>query len=274
MEILEIEERTESELRLKEQQLQLANVELEAWNDEVDPAVSIVTPNVLESFGPVCYNVCKIASATSSKNVLQNAQKLTQSSTHVTYTNVNYALNSARVTKSTSHQPVRVSFSTRSINVNTEARPLEPADETPLKSAVFHQPRISLLSKGLGPSGSSTSQDPQPISNNQSTTRSLLACGPSYFASLPCPEVRSLRLLQRDCPAPPVVIQKFDGDPMNIWFFVRQFEAHALGEVDDYELFPLLYQNCESNAQHKFDHLSNQLPSASFEGSWNILSHE
>ena len=43
-------------------------------------------------------------------------------------------------------------------------------------------------------------------------------------------------------PAPPVVIQKFNGDPMEYWFFVRQFEAHVLvlGKVKDYKLFPLL----------------------------------
>ena len=274
MELLEVEERTESELRLKEQELELAKVELEAWNDEVDLAVSTVTPNVLQSCGPVSSNVCEIAPATSSKSVRQNAQRSAQRSTHVTYTNVDYALNSTRVTKPTSHQPVRVSFSTIPININTEARPPKPADETPLKSAVFPQPRISFSSKGLKPSASSTSQAPLPISNMQSTTQSSLACGPSYFASPPCPEVRSLRSLRRDRPVPPVVIQKFDGDPMNYWLFVRQCEAHVLGKVDNYELFPLLYQNCESNVQHKFNHLSNQLPSASFEAAWNILFDE
>ena len=193
MELLEVQERTESELRLKEQELELATVELEAWNDEVDLAVLTVTPNVLGSCGPVSSNVCEIAPTTSSKSVRQNAQRSAQSSTHVTYTNVDYALSSTRVTKPTSHQPVRVSFSTRPIDVNTEARPLKPADETPLKSAVLHQPRISFSSKGLEPSASSTSQAPLPISNVQSTTQSSLACGPSYFASPPYPEVRSLR---------------------------------------------------------------------------------
>ena len=45
-------------------------------------------------------------------------------------------------------------------------------------------------------------------------------------------------------PAPPVVIQKFNGDLMEYWLFVRQFEAHVLGKVEDYELFPLLHQYC------------------------------
>ena len=61
---------------------------------------------------------------------------------------------------------------------------------------------------------------------------------------------------------------------MNYWLFVRQFEAHVLGKVDNYEWFPLLYQNCESNIQHKFNHLSNQLPSASFEAAWKNLFDE
>ena len=58
-------------------------------------------------------------------------------------------------------------------------------------------------------------------------------------------------------PAPPVVIQKFNGDPMEHWLFVRQFEAHVLGKVEDYELFPLLHQYCESHVQSKFSYVSN-----------------
>ena len=33
---------------------------------------------------------------------------------------------------------------------------------------------------------------------------------------------------------------------MNYWLFAMQFEAHVLGKVEEYELFPLLYQSCES----------------------------
>ena len=47
-------------------------------------------------------------------------------------------------------------------------------------------------------------------------------------------------------PVPPVVIQKFNGDLMEYWLFVGQFEAHVLGKVKDYELFPMLHQYCES----------------------------
>ena len=42
-------------------------------------------------------------------------------------------------------------------------------------------------------------------------------------------------------PAPPVVIQKFNGDPMEYWLLIRQFEANVLRKVEDYELFPLLH---------------------------------
>ena len=65
-------------------------------------------------------------------------------------------------------------------------------------------------------------------------------------------------------PAPAVVIQKFNGDPMNYWLFVRQFEAHVLGKVENYELLPLLYQHCDSNAQLKINHLCNQSPAVGF----------
>ena len=77
------------------------------------------------------------------------------------------------------------------------------------------------------------------------------------------PLINSLhsRLIERpircDRPAPAVVIQKFDGDPMNYWLFARQFEAHVLGKIEEYELFPLLYQSCESAVQLKISHFSN-----------------
>ena len=75
-------------------------------------------------------------------------------------------------------------------------------------------------------------------------------------------------------PAPPVVIQKFNGDPMEYWLFVRQFEAHVLGKVEDYELFPLLHQYCESHVQSKFSYVSNQSPATAFQKAWDILFDE
>ena len=75
-------------------------------------------------------------------------------------------------------------------------------------------------------------------------------------------------------PALPVVIQKFNGDPMEYWLFVRQFEAHVLGKVEDYELFPLLHQYCESHVQSKFSYVSNQSPVTAFQKAWDILFDE
>ena len=75
-------------------------------------------------------------------------------------------------------------------------------------------------------------------------------------------------------PAPPVVIQKFNGDPMEYCLFVRQFEAHVLGKVEDYELFPLLHQYCESHVQSKFSYVSNQSPVTAFQKAWDILFDE
>ena len=75
-------------------------------------------------------------------------------------------------------------------------------------------------------------------------------------------------------PAPPVVIQKFNGDPMEYWLFVRQFEAHVLGKVEDYELFPLLHQYCESHVQSKFSYVLNQSPVTAFQKAWDILFDE
>ena len=75
-------------------------------------------------------------------------------------------------------------------------------------------------------------------------------------------------------PAPPVVIQKFNGDPMEYWLFVRQFEAHVLGKVEDYELFPLLHQYCKSHVESKFSYMSNQSPVTAFQKAWDILFDE
>ena len=55
---------------------------------------------------------------------------------------------------------------------------------------------------------------------------------------------------------------------------MHQFEAHVLGKVEEYELFPLLFQNCESNVQLKIIHLSNQHPSTSFRLAWDIVFDE
>ena len=66
-------------------------------------------------------------------------------------------------------------------------------------------------------------------------------------------------------PVPPVVIQKFYGYPMEYWLFVRQFEAYAFGNIEDYELFPLLYQYCQLHLQSKFSYVSNQLPVIAFQ---------
>ena len=45
---------------------------------------------------------------------------------------------------------------------------------------------------------------------------------------------------------------------------VRQFEAHVLGKVQDHELFPLLYQYCETHVQLKFSYVLNQSPVVAF----------
>ena len=65
-------------------------------------------------------------------------------------------------------------------------------------------------------------------------------------------------------PAPPVVIQKFNGDPMQYWLFVRQFDVRVLQKVEDYELFPLLHQYCDSHVQFTFSYVSNQSPVIAF----------
>ena len=80
--------------------------------------------------------------------------------------------------------------------------------------------------------------------------------------------------IRSDRPAQAVVIQKFDGDPMNYWLSARQFEAHVLGKVEEHELFPLLYQCCKSAVQLNISHFSNQFPSVAFCMAWDLLYDE
>ena len=59
-------------------------------------------------------------------------------------------------------------------------------------------------------------------------------------------------------PAPPVVIQKFNSDPMEYWLFVRQFKAHILGRLKIMTYF----------------HVSNQSPVIAFQKTWDIFYDE
>ena len=86
--------------------------------------------------------------------------------------------------------------------------------------------------------------------------------------------IETSRLRGRDRPVPHVQIQKFDGTAMHYWVFARQFEAHVLGKVDECELLPLLYQNCETNVQQKLNHLFNQPPATGFQLAWDLLYGE
>ena len=99
--------------------------------------------------------------------------------------------------------------------------------------------------------------------NSQREFQSFLSTSPQ--PPLPINDRRLTEFYsKRERRVPPIVFQKFDSDPMNYWLFVRQFEAHVLGKVEDYELFPSLYQNCESHVQAKMNHLSNQPPVTRF----------
>ena len=86
--------------------------------------------------------------------------------------------------------------------------------------------------------------------------------------------IETSRLRGRDRPVPHVQIQKFDGTAMHYWVFARQFEAHVLGKVDECEVLPLLYQNCETNVQQKLNHLFYQPPATGFQLAWDFLYGE
>ena len=86
--------------------------------------------------------------------------------------------------------------------------------------------------------------------------------------------IETSHLRGRDRPVPHAQIQKFDGTAMHYWVYARQFEAHVLGKVDECELFPLLYQNCETNVQQNLNHLFNQPPATGFQLAWGLLYDE
>ena len=67
-------------------------------------------------------------------------------------------------------------------------------------------------------------------------------------------------------------MDRFDGDPMNYWTFVRQYEAHVVKRVKDYEThLLLLLQHCEPKVRHKIDHLTAKAPSEGFQMACEIL---
>ena len=74
---------------------------------------------------------------------------------------------------------------------------------------------------------------------------------------------------------PRPTIEKFDGDPMNYWTFVRQFNAHIMRKVEGDDLRLLfLIQHCEPKVRTKIDHLTSKPHSVGFRMAWNILFEE
>ncbi|XP_078495525.1 uncharacterized protein LOC144750934 [Ciona intestinalis] len=78
---------------------------------------------------------------------------------------------------------------------------------------------------------------------------------------------------ERFLPRP--VIEKFSGDPMGYWTFVRQFDTHITKKTqgDDLRLLYLI-QHCEQNVREKISHLTSKPPHIGYRTAWNTLHEE
>jgi len=71
----------------------------------------------------------------------------------------------------------------------------------------------------------------------------------------PPPEMKSWL---RPCLAPTLQVEKFDGDPMNYWPFVRQYASHISKKVSNNETKLLLLQQYVARVhKHMFHAVAN-----------------
>ncbi|XP_078490965.1 uncharacterized protein LOC144747081 [Ciona intestinalis] len=78
---------------------------------------------------------------------------------------------------------------------------------------------------------------------------------------------------ERFLPRP--VIDKFDGNPMNYWTFVRQFETHINRKTEGNDLkLVYLLQHCDPHVRAKISHLTSKPPDVGYRSAWGLLYEE
>ena len=297
-ELFEIEESAVENLRKKELEFEMARAEASAWNEVADIPAPEVQPNVNDMSAraiPIIepdevtgqadpHNVhtvhvpVEIPSTSIQTNQpadnLNYSNKLDSQSKQRKYTNV-FSAPHSRVLPNVS-QPACEGF--RNVN-NFNSTRVQVNSHLPGLSFFQNKPPVE-LTQNVSHSGGQQNLYQR---HGQSSQQPYAHTSKRFNYAFPQPNANMLTQasptapvlsLRKNRSAPAVVIEKFDGDPMNYWLFAQQFEAHVLGNVEEYELFPLLYQSCESNVQLKISHLSNQHPSTSFRLAWDTLFDE
>ena len=274
-ELFEIKESAAENLRKKELEFEMARSEASAWNEVADIPAPEVQPNVNDTSARAITIIepDEVAGQADPRNVhtvhvtveipstsiqtnqpvdnLNYSNKLDSQSKQRKYTNV-YRAPHSRVLPHVS-QPACKGF--RSVNNFNSAR---VQVNNHLLGLAFSQnkPPVELAQNVSHLAGQQNLYQ----CHGQPSQQPYANASEGFNYAFPQPNANTLTQasptalalgLRKNCPAPAVVIKKFDGDPMFYWLFARQFEAHVLGKVEEYELFPLLYQSCESNVQLK-----------------------
>jgi len=275
-ELQEFEENVEKSLQKKRREYELARAEAEAWYDEEELEQDIakaVTQSI--SNGGVANTshstqIRRVAPTTKEQSVPKSSEcnpvmttSLVSSTctTNVTYTTPSFLHNRQERLYSSSVPPLEPVDGSFDYGIFGHRK----ATSIPVfkSTNAAHISAFDCENKVLTPTSIATvPKDPCQKSGNKRNDLTQ----PSQKLVESC--------LRRDRPAPAVVLQRFNGDPMNYWLFVRQFEAHVLGKVEDYELLPLLHQHCEPNVQLKISYLSNLSPEVGFKKAWDILYEE
>ena len=242
-ELLETEEAAEKELRQKQLEYELAKIEADAWSE-----VEFQHEKKYDFADPVKFR--------SDKQRADNLVHFKEGCPELTSKEYFDQLNS------TVMPPL----------MSEEKQPVysRPSIRRPLQQQFTNN--VKLTSQETGPKPVFSSH----LDGSMHEPRKRKIAIDAHRLTIPSTQhmIKTSRLRGRDRPVPHVQIQKFDGMAMHYWVFARQFEAHVLGKVDECELFPLLYQNCETNVQQKLNHLFNQPPATGFQLAWDLLYDE
>ena len=242
-ELLETEEAAEKELRQKQLEYELAKIEADAWSE-----VEFQHEKKYDFADPVKFR--------SDKQRADNLVHFKEGCPELTSKEYFDQLNS------TVMPPL----------MSEEKQPVysRPSIRRPLQQQFTNN--VKLTSQETGPKSVFSSH----LDGSMHEPRKREIAIDAHHLTIPSTQhmIKTSSLRGRDRPVPHVQIQKFDGTAMHYWAFAHQFEAHVLGKVDECELFPLLYQNCETNVQQKLNHLFNQPPATGFQLAWDLLYDE
>ena len=228
--MLDAEEKAERGLHEKQHKLELAKVELQGWQEDGERdrknvlAQAISQPKALIGKAPFDANTshsCNVKVTTiNAYNLAQKGIANKMVSTSVPVCTMPYST----FPQHTESQFSRVGAIANSIPVSGNLNPIPSITGIDdLNNANRYPPPFSTSPIGKGY---------QPVESKCYFQNANSSFVPRQPPINPLHSRLNERPIKRDRPAPAVVIQKFNGDPMNYWLFARQFEAHVLGKVE------------------------------------------